>query len=103
MEYAQATKAYTDDDGTKVEPISFNYNYGGYHVTFGPVSHEEAEVLRSAIQRVGICVSYGDKVTKDIIKIINEEVEVFFAGDKSAEEAADIIQNRVKIYVSENS
>lgn len=102
LEYAQATKAYTDDDGTKVEPISFNYSYGGYNITFGPVSDEEVEVIRSVIKRVGICVSYGDKVTKDVIKIINEEVEAFFAGDKSAEETANIIQNRVKTYVSES-
>jgi len=29
-------------------------------------------------------------------------LEAFYAGDKSAKETADIIQNRVKLYISEN-
>jgi ABC-type glycerol-3-phosphate transport system substrate-binding protein len=34
--------------------------------------------------------------------IIQEETEPFFAGQKSAREVADIIQNRVQVYVNEN-
>jgi hypothetical protein len=35
--------------------------------------------------------------------IVQEEVTAFFTGDKSAEETAKIIQNRVSIYLSEQS
>jgi multiple sugar transport system substrate-binding protein len=38
-----------------------------------------------------------------IESIVQEEVTAFFTGDKSAEETAKIIQNRVSIYLSEQS
>jgi ABC-type glycerol-3-phosphate transport system substrate-binding protein len=38
-----------------------------------------------------------------VIDIILEEVPAFFAGDKTAQETADIIENRVNIYLSEQS
>jgi ABC-type glycerol-3-phosphate transport system substrate-binding protein len=38
-----------------------------------------------------------------VIDIILEEVPAFFAGDKTAQETADIIENRVKIYLAEQS
>ena len=44
-------------------------------------------------------VSYnGDD---EISKIINEEAEAFFKGQKSVDEVAGIIQNRVNNYVGE--
>lgn len=38
----------------------------------------------------------------EIMNIISEEAAPFFAGQKTAKEAADIIQSRVQIYISEN-
>ena len=35
--------------------------------------------------------------------IITEEVNAYFAGEKTAEEAADMIQNRVSLLISEQS
>jgi hypothetical protein len=35
-------------------------------------------------------------------EIVLEEAEAFFAGQKSAQEVAEIIQNRVQVYVNEN-
>ena len=35
------------------------------------------------------------------ISIVKEEAAAFFAGDKSAEEVAKIVQNRVSIYLAE--
>lgn len=38
---------------------------------------------------------------QNIANIINEESGAFFAGQKSAEETARIIQNRVSVYIGE--
>jgi hypothetical protein len=38
-----------------------------------------------------------------VYSIISEEAEAYFKGQKTVDEVADIIQSRVKIYVSENS
>lgn len=50
---------------------------------------------------------YGAKnlrnYTSPIIPIVQEEAGAFFSGDKTAEEVAAIIENRVKIYLSEQS
>jgi multiple sugar transport system substrate-binding protein len=35
------------------------------------------------------------------LDIVDEEVQAFFSGDKSAEAVAAIIQNRVEIYLGE--
>ena len=39
----------------------------------------------------------------DIYEIINEESAAYFAGDKTADEVAKLIQNRVSIYLGETS
>lgn len=102
LEYAQATEQYTDDDGTEVYPIDSSYGYDNYEVKMGPLSDEEVEIIRAMIDRVGICSTY-DTASEEILKIINEELEAYYAGDKTAKDTADVIQSRVKIYVSENS
>jgi len=40
---------------------------------------------------------------QELLDIINEELSVFFAGTRSAEETARIINSRARIYVSEHS
>ncbi len=68
----------------------------------GPLSEEEITVIRSIIDRIGICNSY-DTVSEEIMNIIQEELKAYYAGDKAAKDTADVIQSRVKLYVSENS
>lgn len=38
----------------------------------------------------------------EIIKIINEEAGAYYSGQKGIDDVMSIIQNRVKLYVSEN-
>lgn len=102
LEHAMATEQYTDDEGTEVYPISEIIGWDGYTVELGPLSEEEVSLIRSMIGRVGKCISY-DSAAEEICKIIMEEAKAFFAGDKTAQETAQVIQSRVKIYVSENS
>lgn len=102
LEYAMATEAYTDEDGTEVVPLDSSYGYGSMDVKIGPLTQEEADLVRGLIDRIGIMLSY-DTTIQDISEIISEEMKAFFAGDKTAKDTADVIQSRVKIYVSENS
>ncbi len=64
------------------------------------LEHDEEylELLMEMISRVdGIKTS-----DEQILMIINEEAAGFLAGQKSAAEVAEIIQNRVQVYVNEN-
>lgn len=40
---------------------------------------------------------------QSLMEIINDEAGAFFAGEKTAEETAQIIQNRVQLYMAEQS
>ncbi len=78
------TESFTDDDGKKVKPLS----------------KKEAEILRSMVSRVGI-YARQDQEREKIFDIVMEEMEAYFAGDKTAEETAELIQGRAELYLSE--
>lgn len=103
IEYAMATKAYTDDDGTKVTPVTnYTYNYGDFKITLKPYTKEQMDTFRSILVRIGKEIDFGSSYN-EIPKIIEEETKSFYAGDKTAKEAAEIIQSRVSLYIKESA
>ena len=103
IEYAMATKEYTDDDGTKVVPLTnYSYNYGDFKITLKPYTKEQMDIFRGMLGRIGKEVDFGQS-GDEISEIIKEEIKPVYSGDKTAKEAAGIIQSRVSVYVSENS
>lgn len=65
-----------------------------------PATKEEIDGLRELIESARPMTTATDSV---IMGIISEESAAFFAGQKTAEQVAEIIQSRVSIYVSEQS
>ncbi len=59
---------------------------------------EDCDALYEVIYSTG----YSQVFDTNIWEIIEEEAETCFAGDKSIEEAAGVIQSRAEIYVQEN-
>ena len=57
----------------------------------------EVEAFRDLIRTAVLSTGRDDMVTQ----IISEELEPFFAGDRSAEDTAEIIQKRAAIYLAE--
>lgn len=102
IEYAMATKEYTDDDGTKVVPVNnYSYDYGDFKITLKPYTKEQMDIFRGMLGRIGKEIDFGQG--DEISKIINEETKSVYSGDKTAKEAAGVIQSRVSLYVNENS
>ena len=64
-----------------------------------PLSQEDVKKFYDYVVSVDTLVGYDDEV----IEIVSEEVSAFFAGKKTAEEVSEIIQNRVSVYINENS
>ena len=58
---------------------------------------EDVDAIKSMIDEVSGVYVYNE----EIMNIIQEEAEAYFEGQKSLEEVTGIIQNRVKLYVSE--
>ena len=98
-----AAKPYTDDDGTKVVPVTnYSYKFGDFKITLKPYTKEQMDLFRSIIDRIGLEIDFGANYN-EIPEIIKEETKAVYSGDKTSKEAADIIQSRVSIYVNENA
>ncbi len=61
------------------------------------LSDEEAEALRESVRTAYIATGRDDMV----MQIVEEEIEPFFAGDRTAQATADIIQKRASVYLAE--
>lgn len=63
------------------------------------VEEETLELLEEMLEQA---VGSDRKVDAEILDIIDEAAQVFYAGDAAAETAADVIMNRVSLYLNEN-
>ncbi|MBR3601001.1 MAG: extracellular solute-binding protein [Lachnospiraceae bacterium] len=89
---------YIDENGNKVEYDDYYY-ISEMEIPAVPLTQEETgEFIDYLMSLDKLCV-YNEALNN----IITEECESYFAGQKTAQEVADIIQSRAKIYVSENS
>ncbi len=90
---------HIDENGVKHE-YDDTYSIGGEEITVKPLTQEERDFLEEYISNVKPgSYYYNDEVDS----IIHEEIQAYFKGDKTAEAAAETIQNRVSILISEQS
>lgn len=88
---------WTDENGNR-EYYDDTWNINGEEIILEPFTQEEVDQICRFIYTVN-CTAYNNEEIRDII---TEEAEAFFAGQKSVQEVADIIQSRAQIYVDEN-
>ena len=88
-----------NEEGEPIERIKTTWGYGDWTAEIYAATEEEINELRQMIANVHL---EGGR-SQTIINIVTEEAGAYFAGQKSAEEVAEIIQSRVEVYVSENS
>ena len=88
---------YEDENGNKVEYDDYYY-INGVEIPIAPMTQEEVDEVVGFLQSVEEHFSNS----QELINIITEEAAPYFAGQKNVNEVADIIQNRVQIYVNEN-
>lgn len=87
-----------DEDGNKI-PISqggIDFGDGTVHEIYA-VTQEQADRLMEVINSTTKVANYNSSV----FSIVSEEAQAFFAGQKSAEEVARLIQSKANIYVNE--
>lgn len=97
---AEAMKrdTYKDEEtGEEKEWPKGTAGWGDYSVDFYAMTREEADGLRSLIDATGRAASSD----QNIMNIVNEEIQTFMNGTKSAEQTAALIQDRVSLYVNE--
>ncbi len=72
----------------------------GWSYTYRMSTQEDVDMIMGLLETAKpVSYAYGSEV----FNIINEEAQPFYQGQKSVDEVANIIQSRVKIYVSENN
>lgn len=98
MEKATEADYYINEKGEKTETPKMTYNWDDFQVSVYAASDEEVTEYRNILEGATTLASYEE----DIMAMIYEETEPFFKGQKTAQDVANIIQGRVKIYVNEN-
>lgn len=89
---------YIDSEtGEKIE-YDESYYMNGEEIPLPPMSQEQVDKIVQFIYSVDKLYYYNESIQN----IINDEMESFYVGQKSAEEVAKIIQSRVQVYVDEN-
>ncbi len=81
---------YLDENGEKVE-------YENSSMTI--LTQEQVDKVYDLIENATCQYRYDEQLQS----IVSEEAAAFFAGQKTAETVADLIQNRVQIYIDEQS
>lgn len=93
----QKPDTYTDENGKEVV-YENTIMVGGNEVKIGKVTDEECEKVLTFLKSLTQVMRYDT----EIYNIITEESGAYFAGQKSVDETAKIIQNRIQTYISEN-
>ena len=97
--YDENGEVLLDEDGNPKEWSHITYSYGdNIEIKVYTVTQEEADGIRHVISQIDGIYSYD----QDMIKIILDEIESYFAGQKSVDEVTGIIQSRVQLYVNES-
>lgn len=87
-----------DENGEKIKKSEdAYYTFDCTEIPVYEMTEEQEAVLRSIIDKGGVV----DDDNSAIIKIVYEELQPYFAGQKSAEDVAKLIQSKVNLYVNE--
>ena len=93
IEISRKPVYYIDENGNEIEMTS----RGMYEFIYAPADDEEIGKIMSLINSVSGMQSYDPVITE----IVLSEADAFFASDKTAEEAAQIIQSKIMLYLGE--
>ena len=95
---AMKKETYKDPETGEVQEMpAGTIGWGDFELNFYAMTKEEAQGLRELIASTDRTNAYD----KNIMDIINEEVQSFSKNVKTAEQAAALIQDRVSLYVNE--
>ena len=98
MEVAMEAEYYTDENGEQVESPKMTYGWDNFQVSVYAATKDEVAEYKGILENASVLASYDES----IMVMINEEIEPFFKGQKTAGDVANIIQGRVKIFVNES-
>ncbi len=72
--------------------------WGSFEIEIKPATQEDVDAVKELVAGT---TAISGAVSSDILNIIEEEAAAYFAGEKTAEDVASIIQSRMEIYLNE--
>lgn len=89
---------YEDPEtGEQVPQPTLTYEFDGQQLNIYAMTEDEFNLFMRVYENCNSVTAYNQEINN----IINEETAAFFDGQKTAEETAKIIQDRVSLYVAE--
>ena len=86
------------DEATGEEVVEdMSFWIGDEEIALKMLTKEECQYVIDFLK----AIDYRQKNVSDITAIIEEDVAAYFEGQKTAQQVADTIQSRVKIFVNE--
>lgn len=92
-------QSYYMAQGEKIYQESTSY-IGDTEYKIGELTDEQVQEFKDIVNNAARVMTTYDS---DLMEIISEESAPFFAGDKTVDEVADLIQNKASIYLGETS
>lgn len=98
----------TDENGDPIldengDPIPeggvSSVGWGNWTYQYRQNTQEDVDIFMDLLNGAGGTYSYND----ELLSIITEEAAPYFSGQKSVDDVASIIQNRISLYLSEQS
>ena len=101
--YSEYNKGSVNEKGWKENPKTYTWisdpdsKEGGWSVPVFAMTDAEEQALRNLMKNI----TAFERSDTSLQSIVDEEMQAFFNGQKTAEEAAKMIQSRATIYVNE--
>lgn len=88
---------YTDADGNKKVTSKSTWSTGDFTVDVYAATQEQVDRVREMIETAQPDIGMDEQ----IYSIIKDEAQAYFDGQKSVEDVAALVQNRVQTYLNE--
>ena len=98
VQEAMKPRTYKDENGKMVEE-PFTIWRGEEEIKFPNMTQAYADELKAYIEGIRDISVYDTT----IMEIVNEEAQKYFAGEQTSQQAADMIQSRASLYLSEQA
>ncbi len=89
---------YIDEEGNEVE-VPYTFYRGEEEITVPTPTQEDVDKIKAYLESVTESSYYNEQV----YNIVYEEASKYFAGDQTSQAAADMIQSRASLYLSEQT
>ena len=96
--YSQ-NRIFTDENGNILNNELESFTIGNETMTYKILGQEVSDELIEYLDNIKNCVD----IDREIYRMVSEETDPYFAGDKTLDETVKVIQSKVSTYINERN